>query len=356
MSKKIVLTGGGTAGHVNPNIALLPDLLESGYEVFYIGSKNGIEKHLIYEQGIPYFPISTGKLRRYFDTKNVSDVFRVIKGISEAKSILKQISPNIIFSKGGFVSVPVVIAAHSLRIPIIIHESDATPGLANRISFRYTTKICASFPDTISQLPRKKAILTGSPIRKELLSGNKDTGISFCGFNNGKPVVMVMGGSIGSLYINKVVRASIPELLKTYNIVHLCGKGNIDSSLNDIAGYSQFEYIGKELKDIFAAADIIISRAGANAIFEILSLKKPNILIPLPSKASRGDQIINANSFKNSGYSYVLNQEDLNEISLISAINDVYKNKDAYISSMDLAQQTQAVEIIFELIEKTAKP
>lgn len=355
MEKKIVLTGGGTAGHVNPNIALIPTLKEKGFSVYYIGSHNGIERRLINEINIPYFPISTGKLRRYLDAKNFTDIFRVVKGVDEAKKALKKISPSIIFSKGGFVSVPVVLAAKSLKIPVIIHESDATPGLANKISFRFSKKICASFPETVKMLPEEKAVLTGSPIRETLSLGDKSLGLKFCNFSNEKPVVMVMGGSIGSVFINDIVRASLDNLLCDFNIIHLCGKNNLDMNYEKIEGYRQYEYIGKELGNLFAATDIVVSRSGANAIFEILSLNKPNILIPLPSKASRGDQIINAKSFESEGYSYVLLQENLTTESLIGAVNTVYKNKGIYIDAMKQSRQSDAINRIIELIEENLK-
>ena len=305
--KKIVMTGGGTAGHVTPNIALIPSLREAGYEISYIGSYEGIEKRLIEEQNIPYYGISSGKLRRYFDPKNFTDPFKVVKGLAQAVSLLKKIKPDIVFSKGGFVSVPVVLAAKICHIPAIIHESDITPGLANKIAIPGATKVCCNFPETLKYLPKEKAVFTGSPIRQELLSGNADAALTFCKLPaKSKPVLLIIGGSTGSKVINTIVRASLPTLLKNYLVIHLCGKNNLDASLEGMAGYVQLEYAGKELADLFALSDIVISRAGANAIFELLALRKPNILIPLSAAASRGDQILNANSFKNSGYSYVL--------------------------------------------------
>ena len=303
--KKIVLTGGGTAGHVTPNIALLPKLRELGYEIHYIGSYDGIEKKLIADFDIPYYGISTGKLRRYFDVKNFTDPFRVVKGFSEAKKILKQIKPDIVFSKGGFVSVPVVRAAASLKIPCIIHESDMTPGLANKLCIPVATKVCCNFPETLQNLPADKAVLTGSPIRGELTKGNKIAGLDLCGFSANQPVIMVIGGSLGAANVNKAVRDALPALLKDFQVVHLCGQGKVDNLLLNTKGYKQFEYVKAELKDLFAMADVVISRAGANAICELLALKKPNLLIPLVS-GSRGDQILNANSFEAQGFSMVL--------------------------------------------------
>ncbi|MGN0329306.1 MAG: undecaprenyldiphospho-muramoylpentapeptide beta-N-acetylglucosaminyltransferase, partial [Lachnospira sp.] len=272
--KKIVLTGGGTAGHVTPNIALLPSLKEAGYEIFYIGSYTGIEKTLIEDLGIPYYGISSGKLRRYKSLKNLTDPFRVLHGLLQAKKLMKQIKPDIVFSKGGFVSVPVVLAAASRKIPVIIHESDMTPGLANKIAMKKATKICCNFPETMKYLPAEKAVLTGSPIRQELLSGNKLAGLELCNFTIEKPIILVVGGSTGAVRVNEAVRKILPELLKKYQVVHLCGKGKTDESLNNIDGYIQFEYISDEMRDLFAISDIVISRAGANAICELLALKK----------------------------------------------------------------------------------
>ena len=248
--KKIVLTGGGTAGHVTPNIALLPRLKELGYEIYYIGSYEGIEKKLIADFKIPYYGVATGKFRRYLDPKNLSDPFRVIKGGMEAKKILKEIKPDIVFSKGGFVSVPVVRAAAALKIPCVIHESDMTPGLANKLCIPCAKKVCCNFPETIQSLPEGKAVLTGSPIREDIFKGDKVAALNLCNFTAGKPVVMVIGGSSGSAAINKTVREALPKLLENYQVVHLCGNGRVDNLMLNIEGYAQFEYLKAELKDV----------------------------------------------------------------------------------------------------------
>ena len=352
--KRIVLTGGGTAGHVSPNIALIPGLKELGYEIFYIGSIEGIERKMIEKLDIPYYPIPTGKLRRYFDIKNFSDPIRVMKGGIESRGILRKLRPNIIFSKGGFVSVPVSRAARLERIPLIIHESDMTPGLANKLSFSAATKICCNFPETMDYLPAKKAELTGLPIRKELLSGSAQGGLSRYGFDKSKPVVMVTGGSSGAVAINNVIRGVLPELLKRYQVLHICGKGKTDESLNDKPGYVQLEFAEEELPDIFAMADIVISRAGANTIYEILALNKPNILVPLPAQSSRGDQLLNASSFESQGYSFVLEQDNLTNINLLNSIEHVLKNSDRYIKKMAASSQLDATDKILKLIEENA--
>ncbi len=353
--KKIVLTGGGTAGHVTPNIALIPFLQEAGYEVSYIGSYNGIEKKLIQEMGIPYYGISSGKLRRYLDIKNLTDPFRVLRGISQARKLMKELNPDIVFSKGGFVSVPVVMAADKCHIPAIIHESDMTPGLANRLCFKHTAKVCCNFPETVKLIPDQKGVLTGSPIRKELLNGDKAAGLRLCGFNTEKPVLMIIGGSLGALHVNEAIRSIIPDLLQRYQVIHICGKGKVDESFYSTTGYYQFEYVNKELKDLFAAADIVVSRAGANVICELLAMKKPNLLIPLSAEASRGDQILNATSFKHQGYSAVLEEEDMNNETLLEAINKLYENREQYIDAMEKSELNNSINIIVDLVKKNSR-
>lgn len=352
--KRIVLTGGGTAGHVTPNIALLPSLKEAGYEVFYIGSYEGIEKRLMADFGVEYHGISTGKFRRYFDLKNFSDPFRVIKGYAEAKKILKQLKPDVVFSKGGFVSVPVVRAAADLKIPCVIHESDMSPGLANKMCVPVATKVCCNFPETLSKVPAGKAVLTGSPIRAELSQGNKQAGLELCGFDESKPVIMVIGGSQGAQSVNEAVRESLDALLKDYQVVHICGKDKMDNLKLSIPGYKQFEYLKVELKDVFAMADVVISRAGANAICELLALNKPNILIPL-SAGSRGDQILNASSFEEQGFSLVIREEALDPISLVEGVNEVYQNRDKYIETMRGSGQMNSIKTIMGLINECTK-
>lgn len=352
--KRIVLTGGGTAGHVTPNIALLPSLQEAGYEIAYMGSYDGIEKKLIGDFDIPYTGISTGKFRRYFDPKNLSDPFRVLKGFAEARKYLKQFKPDVVFSKGGFVSVPVVRAAASLGIPCIIHESDMTPGLANKLCIPVAAKVCCNFPETLKLLPENKAVLTGSPIRAELAKGNKIAGLDMCGFTANKPVIMVVGGSLGAANVNSAVREALPELLKDFQVVHLCGKGKMDNLLLNTSGYKQFEYIKAELKDLFAMADIVISRAGANAICELLALKKPNILIPLPAASSRGDQILNAKSFESQGFSIVISEDDLTTDLLVDKVHELYFTRQTFVDNMGRSAQLDSISTIMGLINEAA--
>ena len=350
--KHIVLTGGGTAGHVTPNIAMIPRLKELGYKISYIGSYDGIEKKLIEELDIPYYGISSGKLRRYFDVKNFTDPFKVMKGLFEAKKLMKQLKPDVVFSKGGFVTVPVVIAASRKKIPTFIHESDMTPGLANKLSIPFATKVCCNFPETVSHLPADKAVLTGTPIRQELLTGNPEKALEFTGFTPAKPVILIIGGSLGAAAVNDAVRAILPELLKEFQVIHLCGKDKLDESLKGTKGYVQYEYIKKELADLFALSSIVISRAGANAICELSALNKPNLLIPLSARASRGDQILNARSFERLGYSKVLEEEEITNEVLLDAIHDLYKNRETYITAMSSSKHKDSIEQIVQLFEE----
>lgn len=354
--KKILLTGGGTAGHVTPNIALMDRLKSEGYDIYYIGSKDGIEKKLIENIGIPYYGISTGKLRRYFSLRNFTDPFRVIKGFFEAKKIIKKINPNVCFSKGGFVSVPVVFAAKRRKVPTIIHESDMTPGLANKLAIPKATKVCCNFPETMKHLPQGKGVHTGTPIRKELFTGSREAAIGFCGFTEAdKPIMLVVGGSTGAKSVNEAVWASLDKLLERFNVIHLCGKDKANAAMNGKKGYKQIEYCDKEMKDMLAAADIVLSRAGANAICELLALRKPNILIPLSAQASRGDQLLNAASFEKQGFSKVLQDEEVTSETLLAAIDEVMNNRDTYIKAMEASQSSDAEEIIMSLIKEIEK-
>lgn len=353
--KRIILTGGGTAGHVTPNIALIPRLKELQYDIYYIGSYNGMEKDLIVTHRIPYYGISSGKLRRYFSLKNFTDPFRVLKGFREANALVKKLKPDVIFSKGGFVSVPVVFAGKRNHVPVIIHESDMTPGLANKISIPAADKVCCNFPETLKALPDKKAILTGSPIRQELLNGDPEKARAFCGFQTKKPVILVVGGSLGAAAVNRAVRNILSELLKEFQVIHLCGKNKLDASLKNLDGYAQFEYIQDELKDLFALSDIVISRAGANAICELLALHKPNLLIPLSANASRGDQILNARSFEQQGFSMVLEEETLSDKLLLSSIHKLYETRDTFARAMKHSSQQNSIETIASLIESAAQ-
>lgn len=347
---KIIMTGGGSAGHVTPNLALVPKLESLGFEIKYIGSKKGIENDIIKKANIPFYSISSGKLRRYFDMKNFSDPFKVIKGVGDAFRILSKEKPDIVFSKGGFVTVPVVIAASMKKIPVVAHESDFTPGLANKIAGRFCDKLCVTFPESLKYIEGNKGILTGTPIREELFNGRAEIGKRFCNFKYDKETILIIGGSLGAKVINDTVRMDIERLLKEYNIIHLCGKNNLDDKLKNKEGYIQLEYVSEELPDLMAYADLVISRAGANAIFELLALKKPHILIPLSAKASRGDQVLNAKSFKKSGYSVVIEEEELTTDKLYEELKELDLNKRLYIDNMKKSNLGNGIENIIKVI------
>lgn len=356
MSKyKIIMTGGGTAGHVTPNLALVPSLIEEGFEIKYIGSRDGIEKDIITKAHIPYYGISSGKLRRYFDVKNFTDPFKVLKGVCEALKILSKEKPNVIFSKGGFVTVPVVIAASMKKIPVIAHESDITPGLANKLASPFCDKLCVTFRESLQFVKNNKGVLTGSPIRKEILTGSKQIGKEICEFKDDKEIILVMGGSLGSKVINDAIRENINNILKYNNIIHICGKGNLDKSLENISGYKQFEYVSEDLKHLMHAADYIISRAGANSIFEFLALKKPTLLIPLSKNASRGDQILNANSFKKEGFSLVMQEEELQKEGILKGIKMLKESKQDLINNMNKSNMSDGVKEILKVIKSSIK-
>jgi UDP-N-acetylglucosamine--N-acetylmuramyl-(pentapeptide) pyrophosphoryl-undecaprenol N-acetylglucosamine transferase len=304
------------------------------------------------DMGVDYHGISTGKLRRYFNLKNFSDPFRVVKGLGEARALMKKLKPDVVFSKGGFVAVPVVLAAHSRHIPIICHESDMTPGLANRIAIPRASKVCCNFPETVDKLPAGKAVVTGTPIRKELFEGDPVEAMKFCGFREMRPTLLIIGGSSGSVRVNEAIWSCIDEITKKYNVIHLCGKGKMNDKLKDKPNYVQFEYIKQELASLLALADVVVSRAGANAICELLALRKPSVLIPLSLEASRGDQILNAQSFAKSGYAKLLMEEDVTDKSLLSAIDEVYNNRGEYIKAMNCSTTTDSITLITDMIEE----
>lgn len=349
---KVVLTGGGTAGHVMGNLAILPGLQERGYDISYIGSATGIERELIAKMNLPYYPISSGKLRRYPSWENVKDIFRVLKGIRDAKKVLKAVKPDIIFSKGGYVTVPVAIAAASLKIPFIGHESDITPGLANKLASRYAEKMLVTFPETRAAFG-EKGVVVGSPVRQELYEGSRDHAYEFLGFQAGKPLLLIMGGSMGAMTINRMVWESLDEILTHFQVVHLTGTEHINHDVSERKGYRMYGYVGAEMKHLLTAADFIVSRAGSNAIFEFLALRIPHLLIPLDYDQSRGDQVLNAESFEKAGYSMVIREKDLNRESFLSGLSTLEQKAPAMIHQMEQAELGEAVTSILQIIDDT---
>lgn len=353
--KRIVLTGGGTAGHVTPNLALIPKLLEDGWEVHYIGADESVEQKLIQAVGdVQFHCISCGKLRRYFDVRNFSDPFRVVKGVFQATGILRKLKPDVVFSKGGFVSVPVVYAAKLNGVPVVIHESDMTPGLANKLSIPFARAVLCTFPEA-AKLVGQKGIYTGTPIRPEILNGNRERGLKNFGLKDGRPVLMMTGGSTGAQSVNRALREALPKLLDSFQVLHLCGPGNLDEALEGTPGYVQFEYLDREMADAYASANILVSRAGSNTLCEILALRKPSLLIPYPLEASRGDQIENARSFEARGLCHVLLQEEMTPDTLAAAAVDLYHDRGRLYEAMDREPTANGVENVLKQIYKYAK-
>ncbi|EKU47499.1 undecaprenyldiphospho-muramoylpentapeptide beta-N-acetylglucosaminyltransferase [Staphylococcus massiliensis] len=352
---KIAFTGGGTIGHVSVNLSLIPVAEEKGHEVFYIGSKTGIEKEMLQDKlpQVKYMPISSGKLRRYLSFENLKDVFKVLKGVLDARRILKKEKPDILFSKGGFVSVPVVIAAKSLNIPTIVHESDLTPGLANKIALKFAKKMYTTFEDTVKHLPQDKAEFIGATVRDDLKTGSRQKGYDLTNFNADKEVLLVMGGSLGSKKINDAIRNNLSTLLDKYQIIHLTGKGMKDDSISQ-KGYVQYEFVTDELTDLLAITDKVVSRAGSNSIYEFLVLRIPMLLIPLGLDQSRGDQIDNAKNFVKKGYAKMLNESDLNEDSLNNALTVLEQEHEAIVEQMQTFKESYTKEDLFNKIMKDA--
>ncbi|HBU12130.1 MAG TPA: undecaprenyldiphospho-muramoylpentapeptide beta-N-acetylglucosaminyltransferase [Clostridiales bacterium] len=346
MEETIVLTGGGSAGHVTPNLALLDGLRKNGLAAHYIGTEDGIEKDLA--AGLPYHSIEAGKLRRYLSKDNIKDFFKVFRGYRQAKKILKDLNPRLVFAKGGFVSVPVVWAAAKLGIPAVLHESDYSPGLANRLCAKKAAKICLSFD--VPHGYGEKAVVTGSPVRASLLSGNREEGLKFLRFTGKKPVLLIMGGSLGAKAINEAVDGCLDALTEKYCVVHLRGKGHMNTKLADMEYYRQYEYLGEELANVFAATDMALSRAGANAVFEYLSLCIPSLLVPLPLSASRGDQLQNAAYFEKKGYAHVLQQEALSGAALPPAIDALFADKEKLTAAMKASGTLTGTENVLKVI------
>ena len=354
--KRIVLTGGGTAGHVTPNLALIPRLQADGWDVHYIGAANSVEEGLVANlPGVTYHTVAVGKLRRYFDLKNFSDPFRVIKGVDQARRIIHRIRPDVVFSKGGFVSVPVVYGAWLNRVPVVIHESDMTPGLANKLSVPFAKAECCTFPEAV-QYARGKGVYTGTPLRAEIFAGDPQRGRERFGLTGSKPVLMVMGGSTGARAINEAVAAALPRLIANFQVLHLCGKGNLKVELTGMSGYVQCEYLNEEMADAYACADVLLFRAGANALCEIQALKKPALLIPYPKEVSRGDQVLNAESFRERGFSRVLDQAELTPDRLVDEIIALYHDRGALFDAMNAdSGNATGVDNVLAQIYKYAK-
>ncbi len=350
---RIVFTGGGTAGHVTPNIALIERLQGEGWEIDYIGSSSGIERQLIEPTGVTFHSVATGKLRRYFSWQNFIDPIKIAWGLLQAIGLCLRLRPDVVFSKGGFVAVPVVLGAWICRIPVIAHESDTTPGLATRLCAPFATRICVNFEQTISLLPAGKGVVTGSPVRRALLEGNAARGRKTLGLGE-KPVLLVFGGSLGANAINVALRGALDELCEQFEVVHAAGAGNVDPDF-ERGGYHQFEYITEAFGDVMAAAEVVIARAGANSLYELLVTRTPHLLIPLPRAASRGDQIENAEAFVDRGMSHMLLQEELSSERLLAAVNDVWASRETLRDAMSHFDVPDTVGLIVDLLKSSVR-
>ena len=353
--KKIVLTGGGTLGHVTPHLALIPRLKEAGYEIHYIGTENGMEAPKMRAvEGITYHAVKSGKLRRYHDWKNFTDPFRVIAGAFQSARLMGKIKPDVVFSKGGFVAVPVVFGAWLHRIPVLCHESDLTPGLANKLCKPFATRFATTFPECAEALGAK-AEMTGTPLRPELFRGDKAKGLSLLGFDGQKPVLLMMGGSSGAQSVNACLRKAIPELTPDFDIAHICGKGNLDAELEGTPGYKQIEFLDADLPDVLACTDLVLSRAGANALCEFQALGRPMLLIPYPKGASRGDQILNAKSLEKRGLCRVLLQENMTPETMVKEIRETWAERDTLTEALKNAPPANGTERVLQMIQEIQK-
>lgn len=354
-ARKVVLTGGGTAGHVTPNLALLPTLRQRGFEIEYVGSLRGIERRLATEAGLPYHAVHTGKLRRYLSLENLLDPFRLLLGIVEAALLLRKLRPNVVFSKGGFVGVPVVVGAWLNRIPVVVHESDLTPGLANKLSFPFARRVCLAFRETHAPDASAHWVYTGTPVRRSLLAGDRARGIETFGLDAARRTLLVFGGSQGAQAINAMVREALPEIGRTLQVLHVCGDGNLEPALSGRSGYRQFEYLDDAFADAFACADVVVSRAGANSLAELIALRKPAVVIPLPTLASRGDQIDNARLYEEKGFGLVAEQASLTGSVLVAKLEEALARADALIAAMDRAEPGDPADRVVDLLEEVAR-
>ena len=352
---RIVLTGGGTLGHVTPHLALLPYLREKGYEIHYVGTEKGMEAdRMRAEPGVIYHAVQSGKLRRYFSWQNFTDPFRVIAGAFQSAHLMGRLKPDVVFSKGGFVAVPVVFGAWLHRIPVLCHESDLTPGLANKLCKPFARRFATTFPECAQALG-SKAEMTGTPLRRELFSGSREKGLQLLDFDGGKPVLLMMGGSSGAQSVNKALRAALPALTPSFDVAHICGKGNLDAALEGKPGYTQLEFLSEELPDVLACADLVLSRAGANALCEFQALGRPMLLVPYPKGASRGDQILNARSLEKRGLCRVLPQEDMTPETLAEAVEATWKDRERLTEALKNAPPADGTARVLELIEEIQK-
>lgn len=351
--RTIALTGGGTAGHVTPNLALAPVLVERGFRVEYIGSTSGIERSLCEEAGIPYHSIAVGKLRRYASWQNLTDPFRMLRGVVQAATLLGKLEARLVFSKGGYVGVPVAVGARLKGIPVVLHESDLSPGLANRLCIPLASRVCVSYAETLAALPKgARARHTGTPIRPSLHEGDRVRGIVRFELSADRPTILAFGGSLGARAINEAVRELVRLGDNNLQFIHVCGAGNLDPKLDGHAHYRQFEYMHAEFADALACSSLVISRGGSNSLAELAALKKPAIIVPLPLDVSRGDQIENARRHAEKGYGIVLPQSELSALRLRQEIEGMLERAEESIAAMERDAPPDSAEALARLIEE----
>jgi UDP-N-acetylglucosamine--N-acetylmuramyl-(pentapeptide) pyrophosphoryl-undecaprenol N-acetylglucosamine transferase len=337
---------------VVPNLPLMASMREAGWAVTYLGAGEP-EASLVEAQGIDFQRLPAGKLRRYFSLENLLDAFRTLGGIWRAFFALRRLKPAVVFSKGGYVGFPVVVGAWLNRVPVVAHESDLTPGLANRLSLPFVAAVCVNFADTHFKTDVPIAH-TGTPLRVALVNGSAERGRSFLDVQTGQPILLVVGGSLGAQAVNKVVREAL-AVLGDYFVVHVCGPGRRDETLAGRPGYRQLEYVTDDWGDVLAAAELVISRAGANALFELVALGKPHVLVPLTRRASRGDQIENAEYAERQGWSFVLSEEALTPASLRAAVDTVAGDIEGFKRRLADAGLRDGTQAIVAEIERYAK-
>lgn len=346
--KKIVLTGGGTAGHIYPALAVAENL-SSDYDIHFVGG-NGMEKDIIAkEKNITFHEIRAVKLERKLTLKNLLIPFKLNAAIKDAKKVLQEIKPNVIFSKGGFVSVPTVIAAKRLGIPVVSHESDLSFGLANKIILKRCNKMCCTFRQTAKN---KKCVFTGQPIRKKVFVGDKFKILRQGDFDKNLPNLLIIGGSLGANFINQKVWNNLDKLTQKFNVVHLTGKQA--DIVHTHKNYLQVPY-ADNVGDYYAFADFAISRAGSGVINELLALRIPALLIPLSKKCSRGDQIENAKLFQNLGVADMLHEEDYSDEKLFLKLDNLIKNSEKIKKNMQKTQNFNSCEEIIKIIKAVEK-
>lgn len=348
----LVCTGGGTAGHVIPAIPVMQRARREGMQVSFVGSRSGLEERLLEGEGVAYYGISSGKLRRYLSRENLADVFRVLAGMWQAWRLLGRLRPDVVFSKGGFVSFPVVFAAWLRRVPVVAHESDLSPGLANRLSLPFIRTLCVTFAETRAPRFEGRRVVTGTPLRPALLEGRAERGRDLIGVGPDRRVLLVTGGSLGADAINRAVRDALPALLEDFDVVHVCGAGKRAGL--ELAGYHQFEYVTDDWGDLLAAADLVVSRAGANTLFELLALGKPALLIPLSPRVSRGDQVENAGLAAAKGYARVLSEDDLDPDALVESVRALQRDVAVVRERLAGFDPGEAAAAIFEELRRAS--